>query len=53
MRISTDYVQLYLRLALGIGFIVPVLDRIGLLGTLEQLMLPGETGAISSITPAC
>lgn len=28
--------QLYLRLALGIGFILPVLDRIGLLG------LPGE-----------
>jgi len=33
---NTKFAQLYLRIALGIGFIVPVLDRIGLLGK------PGE-----------
>lgn len=32
----THYAQLFLRLALGIGFILPVLDRFGFLG------LPGE-----------
>lgn len=31
-----DYAQMSLRLALGIGFILPVLDRLGMLG------LPGE-----------
>lgn len=30
------FAQLYLRLALGIGFIVPVLDRLGLLGPAGQ-----------------
>src|ERR1700761_3131100 len=33
---NKKYAQLYLRLALGVGFIIPVIDRIGLLGK------PGE-----------
>jgi len=35
---STDnkYTQLYLRVALGIGFIVPVLDRLGMVGAPGQ-----------------
>jgi putative oxidoreductase len=32
MKNYTTYAQLFLRLALGIGFIYPVLDRTGLLG---------------------
>ncbi|WP_073231787.1 DoxX family protein [Pedobacter caeni] len=32
MKINHKFPQFYLRLALGIGFIVPVLDRIGWLG---------------------
>lgn len=32
MKSYTAYLQLYIRLALGIGFIYPVLDRIGYLG---------------------
>jgi putative oxidoreductase len=36
MNISTKLPQLLLRISLGIGFIVPVLDRLG------QLGLPGE-----------
>lgn len=33
MKISTGFAQLTLRLALSIGFILPVLDRFGILGT--------------------
>ncbi|NOT76198.1 MAG: DoxX family membrane protein [Cyclobacteriaceae bacterium] len=33
---TTRYAQLYLRLALGIGFIYPVLDRFGVLGPAGQ-----------------
>ena len=36
MNISTKLPQLFLRLSLGVGFIVPILDR------LSQLGLPGE-----------
>jgi len=36
---NTKYAQLYLRLALGIGFIVPVLDRLGLLGKPGQKLI--------------
>jgi putative oxidoreductase len=32
MNICTKYPQFYLRLAVGVGFIVPVLDRLGLVG---------------------
>lgn len=32
MKDSTGYPQLILRLALGIGFILPVMDRLGMLG---------------------
>jgi putative oxidoreductase len=32
MKSYSDYLQLYIRLALGIGFIYPVLDRTGFLG---------------------
>jgi putative oxidoreductase len=38
MKISFSIPQLYLRLALGIGFIIPVADRIGWLGP------PGSNG---------
>src|SRR4051812_5604884 len=36
MKNYNIYAQLYLRLALGIGFIYPVLDRIGWLGPAGQ-----------------
>lgn len=36
MKNHTGFAQLYLRLALGIGFIYPVLDRIGFLGPAGQ-----------------
>lgn len=36
MKNHTDYSQLYLRLAIGLGFIYPVLDRIGWLGAAGQ-----------------
>lgn len=39
MNISSKYPQLYLRLALGIGFIVPVLDRLGCLGQYGQKLI--------------
>lgn len=32
MKNTTSYAQLFLRLALGVGFILPVLDRLGVLG---------------------
>ncbi|HEX8529174.1 MAG TPA: DoxX family membrane protein [Cytophagales bacterium] len=40
MKKSTGFAQLFLRLALGVGFILPVLDRLGWLG------LPG-TGTVN------
>jgi putative oxidoreductase len=36
MKNHTNYSQLYLRLAIGLGFIIPVLDRIGWLGAAGQ-----------------
>jgi uncharacterized membrane protein YphA (DoxX/SURF4 family) len=36
MKNYTAYAQLYLRLALGIGFLLPVLDRTGCLGPAGQ-----------------
>ena len=36
MKNYTSYAQLYLRLALGIGFILPVLDRTGVFGPAGQ-----------------
>lgn len=36
MNSISKYAQFYLRLALGIGFIVPVLDRLGFLGNPGQ-----------------
>jgi uncharacterized membrane protein YphA (DoxX/SURF4 family) len=38
MKINVEIPQLFLRLALGLGFIFPVMDRMGWLG------LPGEKG---------
>jgi putative oxidoreductase len=38
MKTRCDIAQLFLRLSLGIGFLLPVLDRFGLLGQ------PGEKG---------
>jgi len=32
MRTSSSYIQFYLRLALGIGFLIPALDRLGVWG---------------------
>jgi uncharacterized membrane protein YphA (DoxX/SURF4 family) len=32
MRTSSSYIQFYLRLALGVGFLVPGLDRLGVWG---------------------
>lgn len=36
MNTTIKYAQLYLRLVLGIGFIMPVLDRLGLAGAVGQ-----------------
>jgi putative oxidoreductase len=36
MKNYTSYAQFYLRLALGIGFILPVMDRTGVLGPAGQ-----------------
>jgi putative oxidoreductase len=36
MKITPSFAQLFLRLALGIGFILPVLDRLGVLGAPGQ-----------------
>jgi putative oxidoreductase len=36
MKKTLNFAQLYLRLALGIGFLIPVADRLGWLGPAGQ-----------------
>ena len=43
MKNRFDIPQLFLRLALGIGFLLPVMDRFGWLGA------AGENGAYSTL----